>query len=229
MRWSIVLILFVWTAKVCRRIRFWRAMGIRRAAGRVYRRHALVLGSLMLLAMALQEAVLLRAGLLTWRQGLPLHLCSLLGLLTLPMLLGHSRVLLAASLLAGAPGAALALLFPAALDTPWPFLTTLSFQVLHAGLVCAPMLPIALGWRPRAGDALLAWGLLAFTSVLVMAVNILTGGNYLFLAAPIPGTPLMLLSGGSPGLYRLRLVALVTAVLVLEGMVIHLTRKRSAR
>jgi len=221
----LLLPLFLLTLHACRRIRFWQRMGMPLAARRRYRLAAAGLGGLILFAMALQELILLKAGLLTWQTGLPLHLCSLMGLLTLPMLWTRQPLLLNASFFAGLPGAALALIFPAVLDTPWPRVTALAFDVLHAGLVCAPLLPMATGWRPEPGGALGAWWTLLLAACVASFVNGVTGANYLFLAGPVDGTPLLLLARWGSRVYRLLLMLLASLVLAGEAALLRLIRR----
>lgn len=199
------------------RVRLYRCAGMPRAARRRYLAASWALGLTILAAMAVQEGALLFSGQLSWQNALPLHLCSLLGLLTLPTLLTQRPLLLNAAFFAGVPGAALALLFPAVLQTPWPRVTVLAFHTLHAGLVCAPLLPMGMGWRPQPWGALGAWCFLVTAAALATLANRITGGNYFFLAGPVAGTPLMWLAGRGALLYRLGLMALVTLALAAEG------------
>lgn len=220
MQYLLLAALLVWTRAACRRIRRCPA---------VYRRQACQLGCLILLAMLVQEGVLFFSSWLDWSNGLPLHLCSLLGLLTLPMLLTRHPFLCSAALFIGVPGAALALIFPAVLATPWPRLTAVAFHTLHAGLVCAPWLAVAGAWRPRPRDAAWAGLFLGIAGMLALLVNPLTGGNYLFLAAPVAGTPLALLGRWGLQAYRTLLALLAFAVLAAEALLLKGIEKRSAR
>lgn len=226
MQWILLMLLLLMTLAFCTRIRRWRSRGFPDRAQRLYRRAAWTLGLLILAAMGVQETILLLSGLLSWQTGLPLHLCSLMGLLTLPMLLTRRPLLMNAALFAGLPGAALALLFPAVLATPWPAATALAFHTLHAGLVCAPLLPMALGWRPRPQGAAGAWLLLLLAAGTAMLANAATGGNYLFLAGPVAGTPLMWLARWGIGGYRLLLMALATLLLATEAAVLAAFQRR---
>lgn len=212
--------LLCWTRCACRAIR---------RNHRLYRRCAWMLGGVIWAAMLVQEGVLLLAGMLDVSNGLPLHLCSLLGVLALPMLLSRSRILCSAALFIGVPGAALAVVFPAVLDTPWPALTAAAFHTLHAGLICAPWLPVAEGWRPVPADAARAGILLLIAGALAMLLNPLTGGNYLFLAYPIAGTPLAWLGQWGIWPYRALLAGLSGIVLTGGALIVMLARKRSAR
>ena len=220
MQYLILALLLFWTHCACRQIR---------RSPRVYRRYAWMLGLLVYAAMLTQEGILLFSGMLDWSNGLPLHLCSLLGVLTLPMLLTRRRILCSAALFIGIPGAALAVIFPAVLRTPWPVLTAAAFHTLHAGLICAPWLVIARGWRPAAADAGRAGIVLLAAGALAMLINPLAGGNYLFLAFPIPGTPLAWLGQWGIWPYRALLAALAGMVLASGAMIAALAQKRSAR
>lgn len=192
---------------------------------RLYRLTAIGLGGGIWIAMAAQEVILARAGLLTWATALPLHLCSLMGLMALLAMLTRREPLLHTMLYAGAPGAMLALLFPAIAETPWPGWTAFFFHMMHAGLVCVPLLPMMLGWRPRPEGALQAWLFLLAAGGVAMAANALTGGNYLFLAGPVAGTPLMLLSRWGGTVYRLLLALLAAAAMAAGGAMVALARR----
>lgn len=189
---------------------------------RLYRLMAWGLGGIVMGSMAAQETILFLAGQLTWATGLPLHLCSLMGLTVLPALVTRRETLLSALLYAGVPGAALALIFPAVADTPWPGLTRFFFLLMHAGIVVAPLLPMAAGWRPRPMGALRAGLFLLGAGIAASFANAMTGGNYLFLAGPVAGTPLVILARWGRGAYRLLLAILATLVLTGEAAIILL-------
>lgn len=217
MQWMVLAVMSVPVALAMKRVRRLRASGNGRQARRLYRRAAWGLGLTVWGAMAVQEGVLLAAGMLNWRTGLPLHLCSMMGVLALPMLVSGRRFLWHLSLYLGLPGAALAMLFPAVLPTPWPLLTKLSFFVLHAGLILAPLLPLGLGRRPSPWGAVASGGFLLAAGLTVMAVNARLGSNYLFVSWAVPGTPLEWLSRWGMAGYRLLLAGLCAALLAAEG------------
>lgn len=170
-----------------RRIALWRRCGYGQAARRLYQICGWLLGGGVYAAMLTQEAVLAFSGQLAWRNALPLHLCSMLGLLTLPMLLTRRRGLWHVSLYLGLPGALAALVFPAVLETPWPRLTETAFHLMHCGVFLAPFLPLGLGMRPSPRGALTALAALALLAGIAAGANMLSGGNYLFLnGSPIP-------------------------------------------
>ena len=218
MQWAVLAVMGAPVILAMKRIGQLRASGHERRALCLYRQAAWTLGLTVWGAMAAQEGVLLAAGMLNWRTGLPLHLCSMMGVLALPMLVSGRRFLWHLSLYLGLPGAALAMLFPAVLPTPWPLTTELSFYALHAGLMLAPLLPLGLGRRPSPQGAVAAGGFLLVAGLAVMAVNARLGSNYLFVGWAVPGTPLELLARwGMPG-YRLLLAGGCALLLSAEGL-----------
>lgn len=222
MQWMVLAVMGVLVGAAMRRVRFKRMRGDAMRAARLYRRITWALGLTVYAAMAVQEGVLLASGMLTWRTGLPLHLCSMMGVLSLPMLLTGRRLLWHLSLYLGLPGAALALIFPAVLATPWPMVTELSFFVLHAGIVLAPILPLCLGERPSPRGAVAAGAFLLAAGIVVMAVNDRLGSNYLFVSWAIPGTPLVWLARWGMAGYRAALAALCALLLAAEAAGVRL-------
>ena len=205
-----------------RRIVLWRRCGVVKAARRAYLLGAWLLGGGALLAMAVQEGVLLCSGQLHWRNALPLHLCSAMGLLALPMLLTRSPRLWSLSLYLGMPGAALALLFPAVLQTPWPRLTELAFHALHCCVLLSPLLPLSLGLRPSPRGVWWALGFLALLALTALGANVLTGGNYLFLEqSPIPW-----MNQWGASVWRGMLAALALLVLATEGVLVSILQQK---
>lgn len=217
MQWGVLAVMSVMAGAAMRRVRRLRERGDAGAAARLYCRAAWGLGLTVYAAMAVQEGVLLAADMLTWQTGLPLHLCSMMGVLSLPMLLSGRRFLWHLSLYLGLPGAAMALLFPAVLPTPWPMITELSFFVLHAGLILAPILPLCLGGRPSPRGAAAAGGFLLAAGLAVIEINERLGSNYLFVSWAIPGTPLEWLGRWGMAAYRMLLAALCALLLALEA------------
>lgn len=204
-----------------RRIVLWRRCGILPAARRLYTFMTCLLGGGALAAMLTQEAVLLFSGQLSWRNALPLHLCSVMGLIALPMLLTHNRLLWHISFYLGLPGALLALIFPAIQTTPWPTLTELAFHAMHCCIFLAPILPLSLGRRPSPSGAAWSFIFLLLLALTALGVNALTGGNYLFLqASPLPWLQ------QSPAAWRLTLTLLATATLSAEALLVHLLQRK---
>lgn len=214
---------------VMRRILFLRGCGCPAPARRLYMRAAWCLGITAYAAMAAQELILLLDGRLRWNNALPLHLCSLMGLLTLPMLLTRRRMLWHWSLFLGIPGAALALLFPSILETSMPEATALAFHLLHCTVLLAPLLPLSLGMRPRPSGAVCSMLFLLVLGFIDLGVNTLTGGNYLFLEAPASGTPLAWMARHGVAAYRLMLAGAALLVLGAEALVVWLARRKHPR
>ncbi len=166
-------LLTLWAAQKPQRARTW-AWGI--SAG-------------LLLSMGMQMVLLGEVGKLTVNTAAPLHLCSMMGLLSIPMVLLRRRWLYSFSMLLGMPCALLALLFPAIAACQRPALMAFAFYQLHVLIVCAPLLllfqgfPLSLNPRPV---FLAANGYM----VVVSLFNRLFHTNYLFLRLAPPGTPL---------------------------------------
>lgn len=226
MQYGLLVVMGTVMGVTMRRVVFLRRQGFPGAARRLYRRAALVMGLAAWAAMAAQEAMLLGADLLTWRTGLPLHLCSLMGVLLLPMLLSGSTFLWHVSLFLGLPGGLMAVLFPSVVQTPWPQWMHLAFHTLHCMVVLAPLLPLSLGRLPSPVGAVQAGLFLAVLALVDLAVNHLTGGNYLFLSLPAAGTPLSALARHGVGVYRLSLGTLCALLLLAEAAVVRLTTLR---
>ena len=214
---------------VMRRIIFLRGCGCPAPARRLYRRASWSLGLAAYAAMAAQELILLLDGRLRWSNALPLHLCSLMGLLTLPMLLTRRRMLWHWSLFLGMPGAALALLFPSILATSQPEVTALAFHLLHCVVLLAPLLPFSLGIRPRPSGAVCSMLFLLVLGFIDLSVNALTGGNYLFLEAPASGTPLAWMARRGVAGYRLMLAGAALLVLGAEALAVWLAGRKHPR
>lgn len=222
MQYALLLVLAAVTGLAMRRIVLWRRCGFIQSARRLYLGMSWLLGGGAYAAMATQEIILLLCGKLSWHNALPLHLCSAMGLLTLPMLLTRNRMLWHFSLFLGLPGAAMALLFPAVLETPWPRLTALAFHAMHCCVFLAPLLPLALGARPAPWGA--AWSLLflAIHACVALGVNALTGGNYLFLS----GAPIAWMNQWGMTAWRVILAMLAMAVLATEAFIVFWLREK---
>lgn len=226
MQWLMLALLGTLLGQRMRRIRMLRRVGQARAARRLYRRTALLMGAAALFAMAGQLTLLWLNGMLRLGTALPLHLCSLMGVLLYPALRGGSRRLWEITLYLGVPGGLGALLFPSILSCDQPALMAFFFHLLHCSVVAGPWLPLALGWRPRPAGAAAAYGFLFLHACVALSLNRLAGTNYLFLNLPVAGTPLAALGGGSHGAYVAALGGLAAALLCLEGLLAAWGRRR---
>ena len=222
MQFALLIVLGAAVGMGMRRIVLWRRCGCNPPAQRLYLAMSWAVGGGAYAAMAVQEAVLLLSGQLHWRNALPLHLCSLMGLFTLPMLISRRRLLWHPSLYLGLPGALMALLFPAVLETPWPRVTELAFHLMHCCVFLAPLLPLSLGWRPSPWGAAWSLGFLALAACVALGMNALTGGNYLFLNfSPVPW-----MNQWGQTAWRLTLAALAMLVLLAEGCAVYLLQRK---
>ncbi len=226
LRFLLLTVLATLLGMALRRMTLLRQCGCFAPAHRLYRRAAWAVGLTVYAAMAVQEGILLLCGMLTWQTGLPLHLCSMMGLLTLPMLVTENRLLWHVSLYVGMPGALMAVLFPSVLTTPWPEATALAFHTMHCLVFLAPLLPLGLGRRPEPRGALYAGGLLLMAGLCAMGVNALLDSNYLFLGGPVPGTPLEVMARHGLTVYRLMLAGLCLLLLTAEGLLVSALSRR---
>jgi hypothetical integral membrane protein (TIGR02206 family) len=129
-------------------------------------------------------AWLARQGAWTPAIGLPLQLCDAATFLAAAALWTRRRGLAELLWFWALAGTVQALLTP---DIPEPYPGFLWFQyyVAHGGIVAAALfLVIGLRLTPRPGGALRAAGLTAAYAAAVGAVDVVTGGDYLFLRRP---------------------------------------------
>lgn len=143
-------------------------------------------------SMLTQLALLYVDGLLMLETGLPLHLCGLFGVLSIPMLWRAPAPLYELSAFLAAPAAAVTLFFPAVINCSHPFWMTFAFQQLHTLVALTPLFISRMG-KPLPQDPrralILGNGYLLF----IGAFNRVFGTNYLFLRLAPRGTPLAVL------------------------------------
>lgn len=143
------------------------------------------------------QLLLLRAdGLLSMETALPLHLCSLFGVLCIPMLWRAPKLLFEACCFLGSPCAFLTLFFPAPAQCSHPLWMQAAFHQLHVLVALMPFYWYCtnkpLPTDPR-GTLVAGSGYLLFISLFNQKFNT----NFLFLRAAPAGTPLeWLLSRG---------------------------------
>ena len=226
MQICLLIVLATGTGICMRRIAQWRRLGYPRLMRRLYHRTAWCIGGGLWLFMAVEETLLLLDGKLTLQSGLPLHLCSALGMMTLPMLCTGNRFLWQPGLNLGMPGAVRALLFPAVAASPWQEWMNLAFFGMHCLLALAPLLPLSLGRRPEPSGALHALAFILLLGAVDLSVNAALNSNYLFLSLPARGTPLALLSGGGLWAYRAALLGLCAVALTAEAAAVFLWKYR---
>lgn len=143
----------------------------------------------LICAMGTQLWLLHLDGMFTWEAALPLHLCSLFGVLSIPMLWRTPQILFEACCFLGAPGALLTLFFPAVVRCTHPVLMQLAFYQLHVLVALMPLYWYKIG-KPLPIDPrrtlVMGSGYLVFVSWF----NRVFQTNYLFLRAAPVGTPL---------------------------------------
>lgn len=164
-------------------------------------------------SMAVQLALLRLDGQLTLQTGLPLHLCGLFGVLSIPMLLWRApQPLYELSAFLAAPAAAVTLLFPAVIASSRPVLMRLAFLQLHVLVALTPVLLWRAG-KPLPADPRRALVLASGYLLGVAAFNRAFRTNYLFLSAAPAGTPLKWLYARGGGYYVCALAMLCMVVL----------------
>ncbi len=151
-------------------------------------------------SMLTQLTLLYIDGLLSIETALPLHLCGLFGVLSIPMLWHAPAPLYELSAFLAAPAAAITLLFPAVIRCSHPFWMIFAFQQLHTLVALTPVLIYRMGKplpeNPRRA-LILGNGYLLFMN----AFNRAFGTNYLFLRAVPQGTPLAVLFSRGEAFY----------------------------
>lgn len=148
-----------------------------------------LLACALALSMGLQLLLLYMDGLLYLETALPLHLCGLFGVLSIPALWRMPAPLWEASAFLGAPAAFLTLFFPAVIQCSHPVLMKFAFCQLHVLIALMPLYHLQTG-KPLPSDPrrtlIMGNGYL----LLVSAFNHTFSTNYLFLRAAPAGTPL---------------------------------------
>ncbi|MFD2670405.1 YwaF family protein [Marinicrinis sediminis] len=136
----------------------------------------------------------------TWSQSLPLQLCSLSYILTILILLFPNRRLYEFLYFAGIGGAIQAIVTPVAILSGFPHFTYFYFFIGHAAIV---WVALYMTWvhhfRPTFGSI---WRVLLYLNILLVAVvlpaNLITGGNYFFIARKPAGDSLLNVLGDWP-------------------------------
>ena len=178
-------------------------------------------------SMATQLVLLQLDGLLTLETALPLHLCGLFGVVSIPLLwYGRGPLWEASAYLAG-PAAFVTLFFPAVMNCSHPVLMELAFAQLHVLVALTPVFLYRTGkplpLHPRR-TLVLGNGYLLF----VGAFNCAFDTNYLFLRAAPAGTPLAWLFQHGTLLYVCALEVLcMTVFACLQGFYCRVMDRRA--
>lgn len=198
MQW---LILLFWTMLI-----LW---GTQRPGRIAFLRCAMACG--LAFSMGLQLLLLKMDGLLCLETGLPLHLCGLFGVLSIPMLWHAPTALTEASAYLAAPAAFLTLFFPAVIACAHPGWMRFAFYQLHVLVALTPLFLFRTGKPlPRNPRRMLLWG--SGYLIFIDAFNRAKGANYLFLRAAPAGTPLAAFLARGKGFYICSLLMLCMVV-----------------
>jgi hypothetical integral membrane protein (TIGR02206 family) len=160
--------------------------------------------------------------------ALPLQICDVAPLVAAVALLWRWPPAVEVAYFWGAAGCSLALLTP---DLPDRFPSFLFAQyVVEHGLavVAALLLPIGLGLNPRRGAVLRVTLATAALAVVAGVADILTGGNYMYLARP-PASPTLLAVLGAWPWYLAGGTVIAVLILVLLDLPFRLTYRPRRR
>ncbi|SDC25262.1 conserved hypothetical integral membrane protein TIGR02206 [Paenibacillus sp. UNCCL117] len=165
-------------------------------------------------------------GVWDWRHSLPMQLCSITLILSALMLWRRSYRLFEFVYFAGIAGALQALATPD-LDYGFPHVRFLLFMTAHTGIIAASVyMAIVEGYRPKFRTIGIAMLWLNGFALLAFGVNILTGGNYMFLMRKPIGGSLLDVLGPWPW-YLLAMEMAAALIFVLLYMPFALLSRRS--
>ena len=169
------------------------------------------------LAMGTQIYLVYEAGYPLLNTALPLHICGLAGLLTAPMLYTDCRALRAFYGFIGLPGALMALLFPAVMQSGRQGLMDAAFYLLHGLVALCGWLAIFKKPRLRPRDAFLGYGVALLLAAAVYLANMALDTNYMFLRFAPKGTPLEWLAAHGQAAYFALLSGIAFVIVCIEA------------
>lgn len=155
-----------------------------------------------------------------WSEMLPLHLCGI-QIFLMPWMLKTKHPLLKNFVyLTAFPGALAALLFNETVFYKYPIFHFQSIQtfVIHTLIMIVPIfLMVFDGFRPQLKYILPSTGLIALIALFDGLVNVITGGNYLFIASAPADTPIAWVADvtGWPGYIPVMILIVVIIWLIL--------------
>ncbi|PKM87122.1 MAG: TIGR02206 family membrane protein [Firmicutes bacterium HGW-Firmicutes-10] len=155
-----------------------------------------------------------------WSEMLPLHLCGIQIFLMPLMLKTRSPLLKNFVYLTAFPGALAALLFNETVFYKYPVFHFQSIQtfVIHTLIMIVPIFMMVFEeFRPKLNYILPSTALLALIAVFNGVVNIITGGNYLFIATAPADTPIAWIADvtGWPGYIPVMIVLVIIIWLIM--------------
>jgi hypothetical integral membrane protein (TIGR02206 family) len=161
-----------------------------------------------------------------WSFGLPFQLCDFAVLVAIVACWWRTRWLVELLWFWALAGVSQALATPE-LSVGFPHLLFLQYLIGHVAVLCAAfLLVVGLGLTPRRGAVARVFGLTVAYAVVVGAVDALTGGDYLWLAAPPPTASLLSVLGPWPW-YILSSAALALVLFVVLDLPFRAGRRRS--
>jgi hypothetical integral membrane protein (TIGR02206 family) len=132
----------------------------------------------------------------TWSAGasLPVQLCDVGGFVAAAALVWRQLLLVELAYFWGLGGTLQAVLTPDLQDHHFPSFPYLQFYVTHDLVILAALfLVIGLALRPRPGAVRRIYLLTLAFAVVVGLIDLVTGGNYMYLRVPAPGSLLQVM------------------------------------
>jgi len=192
-------VLTIWASRSARRARLWSC----------------VLCGGLIVSMGTQLWLLWEVGRFNVNTAVPLHLCAVMAVCSIPMLVFRSKVLHSFAILLGVPCALLALCFPAIADCARPVLMASAFFRLHVILFWAPVFLLFQGLPLPNNPRPVLLGAMGYMAV-VSLFNLLFYTNYMFLRLAPAGTPLAWLAMNGTDVYVVSMV--MVAMVMLSGL-----------
>ena len=190
-----------------------------------FRFYRMAMAAGLIASMGMQLALLWMDDMLTLETALPLHLCGLFGVLSIPLLFHPSAPLWELSAFLAAPAAACTLFFPAVIRCSHPGMMTYAFSQLHVLIALVPVF-LWLNGKPLPWNTRRAFILGSGYLLFVWAFNSAFGTNYLFLRAAPSGTPLEWLLNRGTVFYVCSLSVLcMTVFSCLQGVFCRLNQR----
>ncbi|MBL0387563.1 TIGR02206 family membrane protein [Tumebacillus sp. ITR2] len=191
-------------------------------------RFRVVLAALLLLCEISLESWQAYEGAWTLDFSLPLQLCSISLLLAILMLLSKSYRLFEFMFLAGLGGALQALLTPDLGNYAFPHFRTFEFFIGHGAVVVACFFMVFVErYRPTFGSVWRSFAALNVLALVVYGLDLLTGGNYMFLAHKPSNASILDVLGPWPW-YLLSLEGVALAMHLLFWAPFALLKKKTA-
>jgi hypothetical integral membrane protein (TIGR02206 family) len=168
-------------------------LGVRLKAVGLEHRYRMALVGIFVIRDIFLHAFIIQAGLFTWQESLPLHLCGISYIVGTVFLFRPKPILFEYLLMLSLAGALQAILTPELTHGFSDYFYT-DYYFSHAAIIFCPMYGIfVLGFKPRiySWAKIILWG--HITLITVGIINVFLGSNYIYLMeAPKVDNPMIL-------------------------------------